>query len=71
MKTFIDIEGSNGLVRDTSTMAVINTNEVARNAAKQARLTRLEQQEKINTLENKMENIENMLQKILNKLGND
>lgn len=75
--SFIKVAGKQGLVRDSSTGAIINTDDQAREAylakrraAEQQQLEKQMMQRQINQLENHVNDIDNKLNIIISLLKN-
>lgn len=74
MSNVLKVEGHDGLVRDVSTLAIINTNgaeyaaHISRKKLLAARKTEAaKQQEEINNLKNELLEIKNMVAELLSK----
>lgn len=68
----IKVEGHQGLVRDTTTGAILNVNKNEINAARQRKLKAKMHQEEVETLKLEVSEIKNILGQILEKLdGNN
>ena len=65
---FIKVDGHNGLVRDTSTNAILNINKEEISAARKRKLERRKKQQEFEDLKNEVGDIKNMLTKIIEKL---
>ena len=57
-----------GLVRDTSTNAILNINKDEINAARKRKLERKQKEKEFEDLKNEVSDIKNMLTKIIEKL---
>lgn len=60
------VDGYSHLVKDTNTGAVINTDTSALSAFKRARNEERSREERITSLEHKLERIEHLLEKLVN-----
>ena len=65
---FIKVDGHNGLVRDTSTNAILNINKDDIAAARKRKLERRKKEQEFEDLKNEVGDIKNMLTKIIEKL---
>mgnify|MGYP001307626755 FL=1 len=65
---FIKVDGHNGLVRDTSTNAILNINKDEITAARKRKLERRNKEKEFEDLKNEVGDIKNMLTKIIEKL---
>ncbi len=65
---FIKVDGHNGLVRDTSTNAILNINKDEITAARKRKLERRKKEQEFEDLKNEVGDIKNMLTKIIEKL---
>jgi len=65
---FIKVDGHNGLVRDTSTNAILNINKDEISAARKRKLERRKKEQEFEDLKNEVGDIKNMLTKIIEKL---
>ena len=65
---FIKVDGHNGLVRDTSTGAILNINKDEIIAARKRKLERRKKEQEFEDLKNEVSDIKNMLTKIIEKL---
>lgn len=65
---FIKVDGHNGLVRDTSTGAILNINKDEITAARKRKLERRKKEQEFEDLKNEVGDIKNMLTKIIEKL---
>ena len=65
---FIKVQGYDGLVRDTNTNAIINTNKDDYENYKKQREEKLKEKERISLIESDMTNIKNDLDEIKNIL---
>tara|TARA_B100000963_G_scaffold79530_1_gene67692 strand:- start:6227 stop:6436 length:210 start_codon:yes stop_codon:yes gene_type:complete len=65
---FIKVNGHNGLVRDTSTNAILNINKDEIIAARKRKLERRKKEQEFENLKNEVGDIKNMLTKIIEKL---
>ena len=65
---FIKVDGHNGLVRDTSTNAILNINKDDIAAARKRKLERRQKEKEFEDLKNEVGDIKNMLTKIIEKL---
>lgn len=65
---FIKVDGHNGLVRDTSTNAILNINKDEITAARKRKLERRKKEQEFDDLKNEVGDIKNMLTKIIEKL---
>lgn len=63
-----NVEGHNGLVRDTSTRAILNINKEEISAARKRKLERRQKEQEIVDLKNEVGEIKNMLNKLIEKL---
>jgi hypothetical protein len=63
-----NVEGNIGLVRDTSTNAILNINKDEISAAKRRKLERRQKEKEFEDLKNEVSDIKNMLTKIIEKL---
>ena len=63
-----NVEGNIGLVRDTSTNAILNINKDEISAAKRRKLERRQKEKEFEDLKNEVGDIKNMLTKIIEKL---
>ena len=63
-----NVEGNIGLVRDTSTNAILNINKDEISAAKRRKLERKQKEKEFEDLKNEVGDIKNMLTKIIEKL---
>ena len=63
-----NVEGNIGLVRDTSTNAILNINKDEISAAKRRKLERRQKEKEFEDLKNEVGDIKNMLNKIIEKL---
>lgn len=61
----VKVEGAPGLRRDTQSGAIINTDRDALLAARSVKARKLAEQETIKTLEDKVERLEALLNKLL------
>ena len=65
---FIKVDGHSGLVRDTSTNAILNINKDDIAAARKRKLERRKKEQEFEDLKNEVGDIKNMLTKIIEKL---
>ncbi len=65
---FIKVDGHSGLVRDTSTNAILNINKDEITAARKRKLERRKKEQEFEDLKNEVGDIKNMLTKIIEKL---
>ena len=65
---FIKVDGHSGLVRDTSTNAILNINKDEITAARKRKLERRQKEKEFEDLKNEVSDIKNMLTKIIEKL---
>ena len=65
---FVKVDGHNGLVRDTSTGAILNINKDEITAARKRKLERRKKEQEFEDLKNEVGDIKNMLTKIIEKL---
>tara|TARA_Y100001954_G_scaffold63793_1_gene69415 strand:- start:274 stop:483 length:210 start_codon:yes stop_codon:yes gene_type:complete len=65
---FVKVDGHNGLVRDTSTNAILNINKDEITAARKRKLERRKKEQEFEDLKNEVGDIKNMLTKIIEKL---
>lgn len=65
---FVKVDGHNGLVRDTSTNAILNINKDEIKAARKRKLERRKKEQEFEDLKNEVGDIKNMLTKIIEKL---
>ena len=63
-----NVEGNIGLVRDTSTGAILNINKDEISAARKRKLERKQKEQEIVDLKNEVSEIKNMLNKLIEKL---
>lgn len=63
-----NVEGNIGLVRDTSTGAILNINKDEISAARKRKLERKQKEQEIVDLKNEVGEIKNMLNKLIEKL---
>ena len=63
-----NVEGNIGLVRDTSTGAILNINKDEISAARKRKLERRQKEQEIVDLKNEVGEIKNMLNKLIEKL---
>jgi hypothetical protein len=63
----IKVKGHNNLRRDPNTGAILNINTTSINKAKLAKQQRLRDKERLNNLEAKIERIESLLLKLVDK----
>lgn len=66
-KDYLKVEGREGLVKDPSTGAVINTDKRGLEAAKHAKRKVLEEQAKTRELEERVKRLEAMFQQMIEK----
>ena len=63
-----NVEGHTGLVRDTSTGAILNINKEEISAARRRKLERRQKEKEFEDLKNEVGDMKNMLTKIIEKL---
>ena len=64
MKEYLKFEGRNDIVRDPNSKAIINTDVVAMRAAKKRKL----KEQKVQNLENEVNDIKKIVQQVLDHL---
>ena len=69
MNDYIKVEGDPGLVRDSKTFAILNTDSEAIHKAKIRKQKRQEQKEEIDSLKKDVNDIKSMLSQIVEKLN--
>lgn len=67
---FLRIENEKSLVKDNISGAILDIDKDSYNRYINSKKLRREQQKKIETLENRINNLESILEKILNQNGN-
>ena len=66
--TYKQVEGENNLIRDTDTGAIINTDKSAYIAYKHKRQQKLKEMNRIDKLQNEIDEIKSLLYKVIDKL---
>ena len=66
--TYKQVEGENNLFRDTDTGAIINTDRSAYIAYKNKRQQKIKEMNRIDKLQNEIDEIKSLLYKVIDKL---
>jgi len=68
MKNYLKVEGSQTLVRDTSTQAILNTDKKTINQAREAKRLRQSQNNEVVELRNEVREMKDLINKLIEKL---
>lgn len=68
LPNYLPIDDQRGLIRDTKTRAIINIRKDEYESKKIIRERKLQEQKRLNILENDMKEIKELLQKLVNNL---
>jgi len=68
MKNYLRVEGSQTLVRDTSTQAILNTDKKTINQAREAKRLRQSRNNEVVELRNEVREMKDLINKLIEKL---
>ena len=68
MKNYLKVEGSQTLVRDTNTQAILNTDKKTINQAREAKRLRKSQNNEVVELRNEVREMKDLINKLIEKL---
>lgn len=68
MKNYLKVEGSQTLVRDTSTQAILNTDKKTINQAREAKKLRQSQNNEVVELRKEVREMKDLINKLIEKL---
>ena len=68
MKNYLKVEGSQTLVRDTNTQAILNTDKKTINQAREAKRLRQSRNNEVLELRNEVREMKDLINKLIEKL---
>lgn len=71
MSKYVKVENCKELVRDSNSRAILNTNATALDEAKKRKEAKLSEQNRINTLEEKVDRLTDIVLALLNRIESD